>query len=71
MRQLQDMQMNEDNAMHMRPTNFIQEILRHDASGTSVQPDSSPVPMLIAKFRVNIFGVAMFLRLPPSSGEAR
>jgi hypothetical protein len=43
MGQMQDIQMNEDDAMHMQPTNCIQEILRHDASGTSVQSNSTPV----------------------------
>lgn len=32
--------------MNMQPATFIQEILAHDASGTSAEPDSTPAPML-------------------------
>jgi hypothetical protein len=33
----------------MQPQNFIDEILAHDTSGTSAQPNSTPVPMLMTK----------------------
>jgi hypothetical protein len=33
----------------MHPENFVQEIVRHDASGTGAEPDSTPAPMLMAK----------------------
>jgi hypothetical protein len=33
--------------MTMHPETFLQEILRHSGSGTSAEPDSIPVPMLM------------------------
>jgi hypothetical protein len=33
--------------MNMQPENFVQEILAHETSGTSAEPDSTPVPMLM------------------------
>jgi hypothetical protein len=46
----------------MQPQNFIDEILQHDTSGTSAQPNSTPVPMLMTKrgawtlmFHANVF----------------
>jgi hypothetical protein len=46
----------------MEPQNFLDEILNHDTSGTSAQPDSTPVPMLMTKksgwtlmFHANVF----------------
>ena len=33
-------------AMNMQLENFIQEILLHSTSGTSAEPDSTPIPML-------------------------
>jgi len=57
----QHMQMNENGAMSA-PTTFIQEVLRHTTSGTSVEPDSTPVPMLMTTtgawtlmFHANVF----------------
>ena len=48
--------------MNMKPRNFIQEIVRHTGSGTSVEPDSVPVPMLMTTkgnwslmFHANVF----------------
>lgn len=48
--------------MNMHPENFLQEIVRHDTSGTSAQPDSTPAPMLMASkgrwtlmFHANVF----------------
>lgn len=62
MGQMQGMQMDHDQSMNMQPQNFIQDILRHDTSGTSAQPDSTPVPMLMTKrdqwtvmFHANVF----------------
>lgn len=62
MGQMQGMQMDHDQPMNMQPQNFIQDILRHDTSGTSDQPDSTPVPMLMTKrdhwtlmFHANVF----------------
>jgi hypothetical protein len=48
--------------MNMKPQNFIQEIVRHAGSGTSVEPGSIPVPMLMTAkgkwslmFHANVF----------------
>ena len=48
--------------MHMLPDDFISEILHHDTSGTSAEPDSTPVPMLMITrdawqlmFHANVF----------------
>jgi len=48
--------------MSMQPQNFRQEILEHETSGTSAEPDSTPVPMLMAMkgawtvmFHANVF----------------
>jgi hypothetical protein len=48
----------------MQAQNFIEEILHHDTSGTSAQPNSTPVPMLMTKksawtlmFHANVFVV--------------
>ena len=48
--------------MHMLPDDFIGEILHHDTSGTSAEPDSTPVPMLMTirdgwqlMFHANVF----------------
>jgi hypothetical protein len=48
--------------MPMLPDTFIDEILHHDASGTSAEPDSTPVPMLMTMqrgwqlmFHANVF----------------
>jgi hypothetical protein len=41
-------QMNmECNSMNMQPENFIEEIIHHGTSGTSAQPNSTPIPMLM------------------------
>ena len=49
-------------SMPMQPQNFVQEILLHKSSGTSAEPNSTPVPMLMGKgsgwalmFHANIF----------------
>ncbi len=48
--------------MTMHPETFPQEIVRHAGSGTSAEPDSTPVPMLMTKkgkwnlmFHANVF----------------
>jgi len=48
--------------MNMQPQTFLQEILAHDTSGTSAEPDSTPVPMLMKvahswtlMFHANVF----------------
>ena len=33
--------------MDMQPQNFVQEIEQHGTSGTSAEPNSTPVPMLM------------------------
>jgi hypothetical protein len=56
------MKMGEDKLMTMHPENFLQEIVRHAGSGTSAEPDSVPVPMLMTTqakwslmFHANVF----------------
>jgi hypothetical protein len=48
--------------MVMQPQNFLQEVVRHATSGTSVEPISTPVPMLMTSkgrwmlmFHANVF----------------
>ncbi len=48
--------------MNMQPETFVQEILAHDTSGTSAEPNSTPVPMLMKvahswklMFHANVF----------------
>ena len=48
--------------MNMQPENFIQEIMAHTTSGTSAEPDSTPMPMLMTTkhlwtlmFHANVF----------------
>src|SRR5947199_4242784 len=45
------MQMDESGAMSMHAKNFLQEIIHHGSSGTSAEPDSTPVPMLMTTKR--------------------
>src|ERR1017187_9813440 len=33
--------------MNMQPATFVQEIEQHATSGTSAEPDSTPIPMLM------------------------
>ncbi len=35
--------------MNMNPRDFIEEILQHGTSGTSAEPDSTPIPMLMKR----------------------
>jgi|SRR5579872_283712 len=48
-KQMQGMQMSEDELITIHPKTFLQEIVRHATSGTSAEPDSTPVPMLMTK----------------------
>ena len=45
--QMPGMNKNENELMTMHPETFPQEIVRHAGSGTSAEPDSTPVPMLM------------------------
>src|SRR5579863_9965209 len=60
--QMQGMKMGGSELMTMHPETFPQEILRHAGSGTSAEPDSTPVPMLMRTvgawtlmFHANVF----------------
>jgi hypothetical protein len=53
-----------DDMQNMPPEDFLQEIVRHDTSGTSAEPNSTPVPMLMTMkknwmlmFHANVFVV--------------
>src|ERR1700693_1158371 len=47
--QMPGMNMGGPELMTMHPETFQQEIVRHGGSGTSAEPDSTPVPMLMTK----------------------
>ncbi len=60
--QMPGMDMGEKPLITMHPQTFLQEIVRHDSSGTSAAPNSVPVPMLMTKkgawmlmFHANVF----------------
>jgi hypothetical protein len=60
--QMPGMNMGGADLMTMHPESFLQEIVRHAGSGTSAEPDSTPVPMLMTKkgkwalmFHANVF----------------
>ena len=60
--QMQGMNMGGTDSETMHPETFLQEILRHAGSGTSAEPDSTPVPMLMTAkgkwtlmFHANVF----------------
>lgn len=60
--QMPGMQMSSNGSMTMQPQNFLQEIMAHSTSGTSAEPDSTPVPMLMKQkgswmlmFHANVF----------------
>jgi hypothetical protein len=60
--QMQGMNMGGTDLMTMHPETFLQEIIRHAGSGTSAEPDSVPVPMLMTTkgkwtlmFHANVF----------------
>lgn len=58
----QAMKMDDGPMANMHPINFLQEIQHHGSSGTSAEPDSTPVPMLMTMrgewmlmFHANVF----------------
>jgi hypothetical protein len=60
--QMPGMNMGGNDLMTMHPETFLQEIVRHAGSGTSAEPDSVPVPMLMTTkgkwnlmFHANVF----------------
>ncbi len=60
--QMPGMNKNENQLITMHPETFPQEIVRHAGSGTSAEPDSTPVPMLMKMkgkwtlmFHANVF----------------
>jgi hypothetical protein len=60
--QMLGMNMDGNDLMTMHPETFLQEIVRHAGSGTSAEPDSVPVPMLMTTkrkwnlmFHANVF----------------
>jgi hypothetical protein len=62
--QMQGMNMGGTASMTMHPETFFQEIVRHAGSGTSAEPDSVPVPMLMKMkgkltlmFHANVFAL--------------
>jgi hypothetical protein len=62
--QMQGMQMGTGGLITMHPETFLQEIVRHATSGTSAEPDSTPVPMLMTSrgawmlmFHANVFAI--------------
>lgn len=46
-KQMFSMQTDKTGSMNMHPESFLQEIIHHGASGTSAEPNSTPVPMLM------------------------
>jgi hypothetical protein len=61
MQNMPDMKMGQS-GMNMQPETFVQEILAHDTSGTSAEPNSTPAPMLMKvahswtlMFHANVF----------------
>jgi hypothetical protein len=60
--QMPGKKMDDAGLMSMHPTDFPQEIVAHSGSGTSAEPNSTPVPMLMTKrgswmlmFHSNVF----------------
>lgn len=60
--QMPGMNMSGNASMTMHPETFVQQILDHSGSGTSAEPNSTPVPMLMAArgkwslmFHANVF----------------
>lgn len=60
--QMPGMPMSRGGSMSRQPGSFIQEILDHDTSGTSAEPNSTPIPMLMKQtgpwmlmFHANVF----------------
>src|ERR1700690_915490 len=61
--QMQGMQMDDEELITMRPKTFLQEIVLHGTSGTDAEPNSPPVPMLLAKEKgwTRMFGANAFV----------
>ena len=62
MQNMPGMQMDQHPSMSMQPENFVEEILHHGTSGTSAEPNSTPIPMLMTMkaqwalmFHANVF----------------
>jgi hypothetical protein len=60
--QMSGMQMGQAGLITMHPETFVQEVVRHGGSGTSAEPDSTPLPMLMETkgawtlmFHANVF----------------
>jgi hypothetical protein len=47
MSQMPGMQVGSNSGMNMQPQTFLEEIMAHDTSGTSAEPNSTPAPMLM------------------------
>jgi hypothetical protein len=61
-KQMPGMQIDENSLMNMHPENFRQEIVHHGTSGTTAEPNSTPIPMLMTTkgpwmlmFHANVF----------------
>ncbi len=61
-KQMPGMQTDENGRMNMHPETLLEEIVHHGASGTSAEPNSTPVPMLMTvksnwalMFHANVF----------------
>ena len=48
-KEARSMQMDGNGSMNMHAETFVQEIMHHGASGTSAEPNSTPVPMLMSR----------------------
>jgi hypothetical protein len=62
MSQMPGMKMGSNSGMNMQPQTFVEEIMAHDTSGTSAEPNSTPTPMLMTTkdswtlmFHANVF----------------
>ncbi len=60
--QMPGMQVSSTGTMNIQTSTFIREILNHDTAGTSAEPNSTPIPMLMTKhgpwslmFHANVF----------------
>lgn len=58
----QSMKMGQNGSMNMQPKTLVEEILHHSLSGTSAEPNSTPIPMLMTHkgawtlmFHANVF----------------
>lgn len=62
MGQMPGINMGSNSGMNMQPQTFVEEIMAHDTSGTSAEPNSTPTPMLMTTkdswtlmFHANVF----------------